>query len=100
MAKQPSLFEADELLKLGFSKHGDTEFLGLVVFGARVGADDDIVGLFANRSAELAAMLEDEFARFFAAAAFEGAGEDERFSGEFLAFDFALFGGGADARGV
>jgi len=31
---------------------------------------------------------------------FEGAGEDEGFSGEFLALDFAFLSGGADSSGL
>src|SRR6266481_927380 len=100
MAKQLSLLKADELLKLGFGQNRHAKFLGFVVFGAGVGADDDVVGFFADGAAELAAMLLDEFAGFFAAAAFEGAGEDEGFSGEFLALDFAFLGGWADSSGL
>src|ERR1700720_3710719 len=100
MAKQLSLLKADELLKFGFGQNRYAEFLGLVVFGAGVGADDDIVGFFADGATELAAMLQDKFGGFFAAAVFEGPGEDEGFPGEFLAFDFTFFGGGTDSRGV
>ena len=42
-------------------------------------------------------MLVDEFGGFFAGALGEAAGEDEDLAGEFLAFDFALFDGGAHA---
>src|SRR5258708_31933378 len=88
MAKQASLLKADELLKLGFGEDGYTEFFGFVVFAARVGADYDVVGFFADGAAELAAVLLHEFAGFFAATAFAGAGEDEGFAGLFLALDF------------
>src|SRR5258706_12171104 len=93
MAKQASLLKSDEFFKFGFGEDGYTEFFGFVVFGARVRADYDVVGFFADGAAELAAVLLDKFAGFFAAAALEGAGEDEGFPGEFLALDFAFLGG-------
>src|SRR5258708_22355848 len=97
MAKQASLLKSDEFFKFGFGEDGYTEFFGFVVFGARVRADDDVVGFFADGAAELVAVLLDKFAGFFAAAVFEGAGEDEGFPGEFLALDFAFLGGLADS---
>src|SRR5260370_736127 len=100
MAKQASLLKSDEFFKFGFGEDGYTEFFGFVVFGARVRADDDVVGFFADGAAELAAVLLDKFAGFFAAAVFEGAGEDEGFPGEFLALDFAFLGGWAGSGGV
>src|SRR4029077_1940680 len=100
MGKQLSLLQADELLKLGFGQNRHAQLLGLVVLGAGVGADYNVVGLFANGAAQLAAMLLHEFAGLFAAAAFQRPGEDERFTREFLAFDFTLFGGGAPSRGM
>src|SRR5258708_17428644 len=99
MAKQASLLRSDEFFKFGFGEDGYTEFFGFVVFGARVRADYDVVGFFADGAAELAAMLLYEFAGFFAAAVLEGAREDEGFSGEFLALDFAFLGGLADSPG-
>src|SRR5258708_34248817 len=100
MAKQASLIKSDEFFKFGFGEDGYTEFFGFVVFGARVRADDDVVGFFADGAAELAAVLLDEFACFFTATVFEGSGKDEGFSGEFLALDFAFLGGWAGSRGV
>src|SRR5271157_1176022 len=95
-----SLFDANEFFKFGFGEHGYAEFLRFAVLGAGVGTDDDVVGFLADRTAEFAAMLQHQLAGFFPAAVFERAGEDERFPGKFLAFDFAFFGGGANSRGV
>src|SRR5260221_9679479 len=100
MAKRASLLGADELFKFRFGEDSDAEFLGFVIFGAGVRADDDIVGLLANRTTQLAAMLLDKFARFLAAAAFQCAGEDERFASELLTLDFTLLGRRADSRGM
>src|SRR5580704_6580768 len=88
---------AKQFLEFGFGEDGDAEFFGFVVFRAGVGADDDVVGFFADGAGEFAAVLLDEFAGFFAGAIGEAASEDEGFSGELLAFDFALFGGGMHA---
>ena len=100
MAKQLSLLTANEFFELGFGENGHAEFLGFVVLGAGVGADHNVVGLLADGATEFAAMLLDDFAGFLTAAALEGAGEYEGFSGEFLTFDFAFFGGRANSGGV
>src|ERR1700757_1599519 len=100
MAKQASLLLADELFKFRFGEDGYAEFLSLIVLRPRVDADYNIVSFLADGAAELATVLLDEFPGFFAAAAFERAGEHERFAREFLAFDFTFFGGGSDSRGV
>src|SRR6266403_2769196 len=81
MAKQASLLKSDEFFKFGFGEDGYTEFFGFVVFGARVRADYDVVGFFADRAAEFAAVLLHEFACFFTATVFEGAGEGEGVAG-------------------
>src|SRR6267142_4949061 len=83
--KQPSLFQADQFFKFGFGEDRHAQFFGLVIFGAGVGTDDDVVGFLADGAAELAAVLLDELAGFFTAAVLESAGEDERFPCEFLA---------------
>src|SRR5580704_7115716 len=88
---------AKQFLEFGFGEDGDAEFFGFVVFRAGVGADDDVVGFFADGAGEFAAVLLDEFGGGFAGAVGEAAGEDEGFAGEFLAFDDALFGGWLDA---
>src|SRR5271168_2541932 len=93
----PSLLRREKLFEIGFGEDGDAEFFGFVVFGAGVGADDDVVGFFGDGGGEFAAVLLDEFAGFFAGAIGEAASEDEGFAGELLAFDFAFFGGGVDA---
>src|SRR5208337_2825247 len=87
--------QAEELLEFGFGEDGDAEILGFVVFGAGIGADYDVVGFLADGAGNFAAVLEDEFAGFFAAAIGQPAGEDEGLSGELLAFHFTLFRGRA-----
>src|SRR6202167_6216162 len=70
-------FGVEEFVEFGFGEDGDVEFFGFVAFGAGVGADDDVVGFFADGGGEFAAMLQDEFAGFFAGAIGKAAGEDE-----------------------
>ena len=64
-----------------FGEDGNAEGFGFVEFGAGVGADDDVVGLFADRAGGFAAVFEDEALELFARAR-ERAGEDEGFPGE------------------
>jgi hypothetical protein len=92
----PALPGVEELIEFVLSEDGDAEFLGFIVFGARVGADDDVVGFLADGAGNFAAVLLDEFGGGFARAVGETAGEDEGFAGEFLALDDALFGGWFD----
>ena len=89
--------EAEKFFEIGFGEDSDAEFLGFVVFGAGVCADYHVVGFFAYGAGNFAAVLEDEFAGFFAGTVIEAAGEDKGFAGQSLAFDFALFGGGTNA---
>src|SRR5208282_3149675 len=60
--------QPEELLEFGFRQNRHSQFFRLLVFGAGVGADYDVVGFLADGAGNFAAVLEDEFAGFFAAA--------------------------------
>jgi hypothetical protein len=47
----------EEFLEFGFGKGGYTQFLGFIGFGAGIGTNDDIVGFFADRTGDFAAVL-------------------------------------------